>query len=195
MKPLTAVLRTLFGEYEIYRIYARTLTPDDGVIAAPAGIRLDPLVDGAEVARAGDPVIRRLASCAGDGAHGFGAWVDEALVAVCWFWVGERYAKRNFWPLADGEAKLVEIMSANAFRGRGIAGALLRYSCRAMGARGYRAAYARVWHSNAPSIRLFVADGWRHVATVAHLHPFGRKQPIRIVRRVRDARSRPILAG
>jgi ribosomal protein S18 acetylase RimI-like enzyme len=188
VNPLAAVAKAIFGEYEIYRIYGRALLPDDAGANPPAGIRLDPLVDGSQVGRAEDPAIRRLASCAGDGAHGFGAWAADALVAVCWFWVGERYAKRNFWPLAAGEAKLVEIMSADAFRGRGIAGALLRYSCRAMSARGFTAAYARVWHSNAPSIRLFETDGWRHVATVAHLHPLGRKRPIRIVRRVRAAR-------
>ena len=190
MSALRAAARALFGEYEIYRIYARRLERDEADVAPPAGVRLGTLDDGAAMALAEDAALRSLSGCAGEGAHGFGAWSGDALAAVCWFWVGERYAKRNFWPLADGEAKLVEIMSAFAYRGRGIAGALLKFSCRGMALRGYRAAYARVWHSNVPSIRLFEADGWKYIAWVAHLHPFGRKKPIRIVRRI----GGPVLA-
>ena len=68
-----------------------------------------------------DPSIQELASYKGGEAFGFEARVDGELAAACWFWAGERYKTGNFWPLRDDEAKLVQIATAERFRGRGIA--------------------------------------------------------------------------
>src|SRR5690242_8938983 len=119
MKSLArSIARRLLGSYAIYRIYEHR----EPAHPSPAAgfLVLAPLGDAGELARTPDPCLQELAGYAGEGAFGFEARVDGELAAACWFWVGDRYKTRNFWPLRDDEAKLVQIATAERFRGRGI---------------------------------------------------------------------------
>jgi RimJ/RimL family protein N-acetyltransferase len=72
-------------------------------------------------------------------------------------------------------------------RGKRIAPALIEASLHDVRRHGFERAYARVWHSNHPSLRAFQSAGWQRVATVVELHPFGRKKPLRITLPARGA--------
>jgi len=176
--------RTLLGPYEIYRIYRLDLSL--AVPPAKETADLGAVLDADELARSPDPGIRDLATYAGAEALGFAARDHGTVVSACWYWIGERYETRGFWPLAPGEAKLVQITTAGGFRGRGLASQLLLYSAAEMRRRGFRKLYARIWHNHAPSIATFEKVGWGYVALVIRVWPFGRFGPLRFVRRRRS---------
>jgi GNAT superfamily N-acetyltransferase len=111
----------------------------------------------------------------GEQAACFVAEKQSEVIAACWYWFGETYQRRNFWPLRPEEAKLVQITSAVMARGRGVAAALIRFSTEQMLEAGFNALYARVWHSHAASLRAFENAGWREHAKVLEASPLGRR--------------------
>lgn len=171
----------ILGDYDLYRIYQFDLSRAEG---PPSSVARLAEVD--ERALVGTD-LRDLAQYAGTGAHGFGAWLGSDLAATCWFWNEERYRQRNFWPIQNDEAKLVQISTAEHYQGRGIAFDLIRFGMNEMKTRGYRRVYARVWHSNRPSIGLFEKAGWKYVAFVARVSIF-RLAPMKLVCRVKIRR-------
>ena len=166
-----SLARMVFGDYALYRIYA--IDAEDCAPSEASDIEFfelnipDDLSD--------DPEMRKLESYLGDGAYGFGARLGEQPAAGCFFWAGQRYKQRNFWPLDDDEAKLVEVRTIPQLRGQGIASHLIRHAAHAMAQRGFQRLYARIWHSNTPSIRAFEKAGWRYIAFVIEIAPLGVK--------------------
>lgn len=166
------IAHLLLGDYEIYNIYRRDLDPTE--TPPLSGVTLQPIVSSDDLRSSPDPDLQSHVAYAGDGAHGFGAWVDGTLVGSCWYWTRERYRRdRNFWPLQDGEVKLVQISVSPLAQGKGTGGALMRYAEGRMASLGCRRAYARIWHSNEPSIRMFLKAGWEPVASVTVIRPLG----------------------
>lgn len=113
--------------------------------------------------------VRVTAEYGGREAAGFCITLEQRAVAVAWYWWGKRYARRGFLHLAEGEAKLVHIVVAEEYRGRGLAHALLTQSASHMAARGFGRLFARVWHSNTGSVRAFTKAGWRKYSFVIGL--------------------------
>ena len=180
------LLTFLLGDYELYRVFEVELS--DCEVPAAAGIRLAPITDPQVVLAAPDSELRTSAAYAGDEALGYGAWVDDELVGVEWVWYGERYRKRNFWPLGARDAKSVQTTVARSHRGRGLARLLLLYAKADLARRGFRRVYARIWHSNAPSVAVYRRAGWREIAFVATVYPLGLRRPLRLVFHRRHSR-------
>jgi len=166
MKDLfKSVLHRLLAEYSIFWIYrfaAQDLhSINEGVDSAP-GIEPFPLTKSRELPPG---IIAQQSGFLGDGAKAFikkeveGS--QEQAGAICIYWHGDRYATRNFWPLKESEAKLVQIVTDPKFRGRGAATQLIQYSSVQMLQQGFTTLYARVWHSNTPSLRAFERAGWK----------------------------------
>lgn len=175
--------RWAFGDYSIYRVLSwAPATPEPMVACACPSFAVIP-VELAQVTASHDPVMAEQAGYLGDGACGFGCFEDGRLIGLCVYWFGERYRSRNFWPLDRAEAKMVQIVVAPNMRGRGIALDLITQSSRAMARSGFVRLYARVWHSNRPSLRAFEKAGWAPVATVVELNPLRRAAPVRLVRK------------
>lgn len=173
--------RLLLGEYSIYCIY-RTMGRAAG--SAPSAVVE---VSQACIAECPDPLLRKQAGYAGEGARAFGLREGGRLRALCFYWEGARYLQRNFWPLKAGEAKLVQIVTAEDARGRGMARQLIAGSAAQLLEEGKTALYARIWHSNHPSIRAFEAAGWERVALVIEVNPLRRARPWRWQRAVGPA--------
>lgn len=174
----------LLGEYSPYFIYAHALAaagPDESDARFAGQVSV---VDRAELNASADALMREQAGYAGDGSHAYAAFDGERIVGVCFYWFGERYRTRNFWPLKEGEVKLVQIVVLPDARGRGIAPCLIRASVQDLAQKGFHRAYARIWHSNTPSLRAFERAGWRRIAFVFECHPFRRRRPLRWVRRL-----------
>ena len=172
--------RTLLGDYAIYHVYSRTGRQE----AAPRS-KVPPSfrcisIDQQSIEASADPVIRNQAGYAGAGASAYACFDGERIVGICFYWFGERYLQRNFWPLTDGEAKLVQIITLPDMRGRGIARALIAGSSESMQEKSFHRLYARIWHSNTPSLLAFEHAGWTRVATVIEINPLRRSRAIRI---------------
>ena len=181
MKDLTKKLaQTLLGEYSAYYIYSWSNgEASPGWLGMPAALRVA-TVDEMVIQSSVDPLIREQAGYAGPGSHAYACFIDDRIVGVCFYWFGERYRSRNFWPLADGEAKLVQIISLPEMRSRGIATRLIAASSQDIIQKGFSRSYARIWHSHTASLRAFERAGWKRVALVVEINPLRQSRPIRI---------------
>lgn len=189
MKTLAKKMaRTILGEYSAYYIYASPVGNGMKPSLPPeASFRVEG-IDESSIMRSQDALIRAQAGYAGPGAYAYACLEDDRIVGLCFYWYGERYLERNYWPLSDGEAKLVQIISLPEFRGRGIATTLIKNSCLDLMGKGFCRAYARIWHSNTPSIRAFGRAGWNRIALVVEINPLRRRRPIRMRFDYRSAR-------
>jgi RimJ/RimL family protein N-acetyltransferase len=138
------------------------------------------MVEASAITGSPDPVIREQAGYSGPGSYAFACFAENRIVGICFYWFGDRYRTRNFWPLVEGEAKLVQIVSIPEARGQGIATHLIALSSQDMMRKGFGRAYARIWHSNIPSLRAFERAGWMRLALVIEANPLRRRRPIRI---------------
>lgn len=180
-KALKAAARALFGDYAVYHIASVDLKNSTAAPASQAPHIV--AVDRSRILASPDSLIREQADYAGEGAHAFACLEGDRIVALCFYWHDARYAARNFWPLQAGEAKLVQIVTVPDRRGRGLAPALIAQSGARMRSAGFRRLFARIWHSNHPSLAAFERAGWSRVATVVEVHPFGLPKTWRWVRR------------
>lgn len=171
--------RFLLGDYAPYYIYHWNC--NEGPISSGGQESFDVrLLDGESVKSIADSRIQEQLGYCGSESLSFGCFHDNQLAGICFYWYGERYRKRNFWPLKGREAKLVQIIVMPEMRGRGIATTLIRCSALEMERQGFSGLYARIWHSNHPSLSAFERAGWRRVAFVAEINPFRAARPIRI---------------
>lgn len=183
-KKLTHII---LGEYSAYHVYARSnegSSPPQLSAASPFRVAE---VDESAIKLSPDALIREQAGYAGPGTHAYACFDGDRIVGLCFYWFGERYLKRNFWPLADGEAKLVQIVSLPEIRGRGVATTLIKSSFLDMSEKGFSRSYARIWHSNTPSLRAFERAGWMRVALIIEINPLRRSRPIRMLFNARAA--------
>lgn len=178
----------LLGEYAAYYIYtcgaAQSLTSPS---STNTQYRVTS-IDESTLACNDDPLIREQSGYAGSGAHAYACLDNGRIVGVCFYWFGDRYLKRNFWPLAEGEAKLVQIIVHPERRGCGLGTLLVTASFQDMVRKGYRQVYARIWHSNTPSLRAFERAGWTRVALVIETNPLRRRKPFRLKLTLNNAR-------
>lgn len=174
-----ALLRLVFRDYSLYRIYTCATTAPLAPRTAKSAALVVREVGLADLAASGDADIAEQSGYLGAGSHAFACFDGARIVGLCFYWHGARYLERNFWPLQAGQAKLVHIMTLPEMRGREVASTLIAESCRAMAAHGFDRNYARIWHSNTPSIRAFTRAGWQRVATVVEVQPAGTRRNLR----------------
>lgn len=186
---MIAVLKRLakfvLGDYGIYRIF-RSPANDAGTADELKEVAGEPRfieADAAALESAESKLLRDQAWYGGPDSWIFACLVDDRMVASSIVWYGERYKTRNFWLLRSNEAKLVQIVVDDRIRSRGIGTKLIRYTAAQVASKGMHACYARVWHSNAPSVAAFEKAGWTEIAMVVEFYPFGCGRPIRIKRR------------
>lgn len=172
-------LKRLFGDYALYYIYSLQASEPRSLVPNPSGLDFV-VLDQSAIQASGDTLISDQGWHHGDECHAYGYVDGVRIVALCFFWFGNRYRKRNFWPLSDQEAKLVQIVTLPEVRGQGIGSALIANAGDDMFKKGFRRIYARIWHSNAPSRRAFERAGWERIALVVEINPRGKKKPLRI---------------
>lgn len=177
---LKQLARALLGDYSIYRVLQRSAAEGPAPVPPQAAAFDIGLVQRADIEACPDPVMREQAFYAGDGAFAYACRDAGQIVGLCFYWYGERYRPRGFWPLQDKQAKLVQIITAPAMRGRKVAPALIAASGTDMARRGFERLFARVWHNNHPSLRAFAAAGWTRCALVVELNPLRRARPWRL---------------
>jgi RimJ/RimL family protein N-acetyltransferase len=184
-KLFRTVARRAGINYSCFRIF---MLPLDGFAdrsVLPEGYRFEE-VTSKDVATAAEEPIRRESWYGGEDALGFGVYRGTELVCIQWVWYGERYrTKRNFWPLEQGEAKSVQLVTIPSERGKGLATQVKVFSACRLQERGFSRIYSRIWWNNYPAIRVSRKAGWREIATVFELRIPGRSRPWRLVLRRR----------
>jgi hypothetical protein len=98
------LLRMLLGDYSAYYIYSASA--EEASVPEAIGttaFRMRP-IDESVIASCAELLIRKQVSYAGAGSRAYACFDGDRIVSVCFYWFGDRYLKRNFWPLADREA-------------------------------------------------------------------------------------------
>jgi GNAT superfamily N-acetyltransferase len=184
---LKRIGRSVAGNYAIYRIFVLNLDatlrdPRDDL--ARAGFKCAP-VGSEDVVGARADVIRESGRYDGPGSQAFAILRDGEIVALEWYWFGDYRRNDAFWPLSEAEAESAYIVTVPELRGQGLAQWVKEYSAIEMRDRGFRRAYGKIWHSNHASIRANQKSGFREIALVVDLYPFGWHRRLRWVRRTR----------
>ncbi|MBN9125079.1 MAG: hypothetical protein BGO99_06840 [Nitrosospira sp. 56-18] len=164
-------------DYSIYHIYGRECVGERG--ATDIGLRFE-AVEEKVIMESEDEMIVEQAWYCGNYAKAYACMSDSRIVGLCFFWYGKRYSTRNFWPLKEDEAKLVQLIVLPSMRGKGIATRLVEFATYDMAQLGFRYVYARIWWSNWPSLQAFERAGWRYITTVIDLFLPYRKKPLRL---------------
>jgi ribosomal protein S18 acetylase RimI-like enzyme len=139
--------------------------PEGMELPASGGLRFSPIDDVSRILQSPDPALRRQAWKREADAWAFGASVGDELAAVCWFQARETYRRHGgLFKLGANEAELVQITTAEAFRGRGVAAKLIEYAAAEMRKQDFRKLYAKIWHDNVASLRAFERAGWKRNA-------------------------------
>lgn len=161
---LRKIVRAVVGDYHFFKIYRCDLTDAEGAPESGCIMTRTPEPDGTG---SGNPVE----------AFNFAYEEEGKQLCNCGIWCGDYYRrKRNFWPLQPGEAKLVFLETDPEARGRGLAPKLIRFAMSEMHKRGFTRLYARIWHSNKPSLRALGKAGWQYHALVVEFDLFGRRR-------------------
>jgi RimJ/RimL family protein N-acetyltransferase len=181
--------RLIFGEYSVYYIYSGSANSGQVFSRKMTGFQFT-IVKNFQVESSKDDLIAEQAWYGGYDTYAYACMQGSRIVGLCYFWHGERYRTRNFWPLAEGEAKLVQIVTIPEIRGRGVATNLIAYASIEMAKRGFHCLYARIWHSNIASVRAFKRAGWKPWAIVVEVHLPFRKPPFRVTFPIRTRCSR-----
>jgi GNAT superfamily N-acetyltransferase len=189
-KYLKNLTQLFLRDYSFYHIYGCNCTGEKSLLTEEFRFEA---VEKKEIDNARDKVIADQAWYHGQNSHAYACIDDSRIVGICFFWYGERYRTRNFWPLADQEAKLVQLFVLPEIRGKGIAKNLIQFATRDMSRREFKCVYARIWRANMPSLRAFKSAGWDHVATVIKISLRGRSKPLRL--ELRRAISQERAAG
>jgi GNAT superfamily N-acetyltransferase len=171
------LVRFFLRDYAIYRIYKRECAGQTNWL--DSRFRFEPVEETAIIGSQ-DKVIVQEAWYCGENSHAYACKMNSRIVGLCFFWYGKRYSTRNFWPIKKDEAKLVQLIVLPCMRGQGIARQLIEFATHDMSRFGFKYAYARIWWSNKPSLRVFQRAGWHRIATVIDICPPFRTKPFRL---------------
>lgn len=172
-------LRGLFGDYQYWKVYSVDLPYPRPELPEGIQIREVSAQDLEGITAKGFYAGNYL----GEGALGFGLFVERELAALQGVWWGERYVReRNgrSWRIPQHAAKTNSLYTFEPYRGRGYAGLLKRYVLAELGNRGFTKVYARIWHSHKNSIHVSTKAGLRLVGVYIEVCPFGKRIELRI---------------
>ena len=159
------VASSILSGYDIYKVYYLSEAPAK-VEPLPDEMTIVELTD-ASLSQYESELLNSNGFYLGEESIGFACLSEGEVVGVCFFWFGKRYAQRNFIRLDKSEAKLVQVETLSSQRGKGIAPKLINFASRELlTAKGFTKLYARIWHSNTPSIKCFTKSGWCYQKTI-----------------------------
>ena len=171
---LKKAARLILGEYGFYQVWVTNRPSNqttDSILTVRRAVSAD--LDAPDT----DQVLREAAWYFGDECDAFGCFDKNRLVGLACYWHIQRYRSRNSWPIEHGAAKLVHIVTSPSERGKGVATLLIAESTSIMLREGFGALYARIWHSNKPSLSAFARAGWRPCGWLLQANPLRRQLP------------------
>jgi L-amino acid N-acyltransferase YncA len=181
-RTLLAILRRLGFDYTWFRIYRLLLDVSLAGRSPPSldGYRCREVTE-AEVETSPVEELRTCARYGGAGAHLFGVFRDDGVLAcVQCVWFGDRYARNAFWPVEPGAAVSMHLVTDAAERGKGLATLAKQHSAQQLQAKGFTSVYSRIWWTNTASIRVSEKAGWKRVGTLVEVKLPALRRPWRI---------------
>lgn len=89
---------------------------------------------------------------------------DEAIpVCVAHFANSAQYAYTSTWPITSNQVALIDIVTEENYRGRGLAVQMIEATTSHYLEQGYDKLIAFIWWSNTPSVRAFSKAGWHKI--------------------------------
>jgi len=178
MRDLFKAFATLiFRGYRLSRIYRLDLKALQCARYPEYDLRR---INRLDVERCQDEKISERGWYGGENAYGYGLCEQGKLVCMCWFWNHRRFTDQKLWKISPNQAIMVDLVTAEEHRGRGLASILTKYAAEQLKCDGFEQLLTWVWHSNNPSIRTFEKAGWTCIAFVVNLPLFGGKKVIRL---------------
>ena len=155
------IIEAISLKYEIYKIYKTPIESpniEDDIEIVEVGQN--------ELEKYDKKLFKKYLPYFGEESYCYVYVINGTVAGICFYWFGERYKERNFIKLDSNEAKLVQIEVVESMRGKGIAKSLIQHSTKTMHERGFNTLYARIWHSNKPSVKTFTKSGWLYQKTI-----------------------------
>ncbi len=176
---LKSLGKLLLGGYEINRMYHSP--PLHEHFVCPDGAHFATIETTRQVAGCEYPEISRHAWYTSKPGHSYGAWENGRLVCFCTYWTNtEDNLPRRFRNIRDDEIVMVDLITAESARGKGLSVQMMAFSASELKKLGYRRCLTWIWHSNHPSIRAFEKAGWIYDYFLIELPWRGEKDRIRI---------------
>ena len=166
------ILRLFVGQYALNHIYYVDLPVSEPDPVAEWQIRPITSREKELIDRSPDQKLRKSNGFDGPGATGFVLMVNNEPCTTCWFHNPLLYGQQAMWTIASDEAALVDLVTAEHYRGRNMAPYVIAMSGNVLANRGFRRLMAWIWWSNTPSRRAFEKAGWKKVAFVAQFNPW-----------------------
>ncbi|HNP26007.1 MAG TPA: GNAT family N-acetyltransferase [Nitrosomonas sp.] len=179
---IKSILRILFKDYQFIRIYYLDLPESGAHISEPelneASIRRLDSQD--QFFASNDQRIRDHSAFFDDQTFAYGMYTNDELIGVCVFWkAGHPNLPGRFSQINENEAVMVDLLISEKYRGKGYALAITLFSEYDLAISGYKKLWTWIWHSNAPSIRVFEKAGWVYSHQLIELQPYGIKSHLR----------------
>lgn len=176
---LKKILHVIFGEYQYWMVFSvrESTMSNDGFFVRT--------ISADELRASPDAEVRSRADYGDVEAIGYGLFISGDLACVQWYLWGARYERERQGrsrKIPQGSAKLVGLYTLPAYRGRGLATALIRQSSRMMLESGFTELYCRIWHSHTASIAAFRSAGWTRVGSYVEICPLGHRLELRLPR-------------
>ncbi len=183
MNPIKSMakraMRAVFGDYRINWIFAISATGAAAAVAEPAVVAMTPEAL-AMLLSSASADMRKAASFTHIGLPGLVLLEQGQPRAVAHFADAQAYDRAATWPLPRSDIALIDIVTDDAWRGRGLAARLLDASTAHWLAGGTRRVIAFVWWNNRPSLHLFECAGWRRIGFAIEICPRGRWLSLRV---------------
>jgi GNAT superfamily N-acetyltransferase len=175
-----AVLGRIVADYRINWIYAaddlQAIPQDDPDVATvPLTSELAAALDLSTTGKMRNSLSYRRA-----GLDGLAIADGGKPVCVAHFADPARYDRTSTWPIRADEMAIMDLVTEDAMRGRGLATRLLAAAARIYLSQGKRRAIAFIWWSNTPSLRAFSKAGWRRIGFSLEFSSAGHWHAIRI---------------
>jgi len=176
LKKLTGIFLKEYGLYKIYICeYKHPIKVKDSI-----HLKYEE-VSQKELQESSDKEIRDQSWYGGDESICFACKYKGKIVGVLCVWYGERYKTRDSWPIAENEAKFVQIITSSEVRGKGLGYKLAKFTEQSMKAKGFKALYARMWFTNYAPIRIAIKAGWIYVGILIELYPVLLQRKFKII--------------
>lgn len=171
------LLRLFLGDYSAYYVYKADTSRLPVMNSASRTVKA---INDAVIREDRAAFARDLHGWSGPGLFFYGCFQENLLAGICVYASGSRNSQQEFWPLKEGEATLLQVITRPDMQNQGVGRTLIGESGRLMMKEGVQTVYARVWHSNAPSLHAFDRSGWKRIALVAEVDPFRSRKPFRL---------------
>lgn len=89
-----------------------------------------------------------------DDSYGFALTDNGVIIAIQWFWFGDKAQKLNITSNLASTAISMHIQVNKTYINQGVASTLKSLSIRAMFKKGFQKVYSRVWHNHYASIAM-----------------------------------------